>query len=74
MQVKSCDFQKGGKAVSKNALVNMVKGVAVGMIAGAVVGYAGKSAADENPKIRKKITRVKRTANDVADTAKYMFK
>ena len=32
------------------------------------------SAADENPKIRKKITRVKRTANDVADTAKYMFK
>lgn len=74
MQVKSCVFQKGGKAVSKNALVNMVKGVAVGMIAGAVVGYAGKSAADENPKIRKKITRVKRTANDVADTAKYMFK
>ncbi len=52
----------------------MVKGVAVGMVAGAVVGYAGKSAADENPKIRKKITRVKRTANDVADTAKYMFK
>lgn len=60
--------------MSKNALVNMVKGVAVGMVAGAVVGYAGKSAADENPKIRKKITRVKRTANDVADTAKYMFK
>lgn len=60
--------------MSKSALVNIAKGVAVGMVAGAVVGYVGKSAADENPKIRKKITRVKRTANDVADTAKYMFK
>ena len=46
--------------MSKSALVNIAKGVAVGMVAGAVVGYAGKS--------------VKRTANDVADTAKYMFK
>ena len=60
--------------MSKNPLMNMLKGVAVGMIAGAVVGYAGKSAADENPKIRKKISRAKRTANDVADTARYMFK
>lgn len=59
--------------MSKNPLLNMLKGVAVGMIAGAVVGYAGKSAADENPKIRKKITRAKRAATDVADTAKYMF-
>ena len=46
----------------------------VGMLAGACLGYAGKSAADENPKIRKKISRAKRTMNDVADTAKYMFK
>ena len=60
--------------MSKNPLTNMLKGVAVGMIAGAVVGYAGKSAADENPKIRKKISRAKRTATDVADTARYMFK
>lgn len=60
--------------MSKSPLVNMMKGVAVGMIAGAVVGYAGKSAADENPKIRKKISRAKHTMNDVADTARYMFK
>ncbi len=33
--------------MSKSPLVNMIKGVAVGMAAGAVVGYAGKSAADE---------------------------
>lgn len=52
----------------------MVKGVAVGMVAGACLGYAGKSAADENPKIRKKINRAKHTVNDVANTAKYLFK
>lgn len=60
--------------MSKSPLVNMIKGVAVGMAAGAVVGYAGKSAADENPKIRKKINRAKHTVNDVANTAKYLFK
>ncbi len=60
--------------MSKSPLMNMVKGVAVGMIAGACLGYAGKSAADDNPKIRKKVCRVKRTMGDVADTAKYMFK
>ena len=54
--------------------MSMVKGVAVGMIAGACLGYAGKSAADDNPKIRKKVCRVKRAMGDVADTAKYMFK
>lgn len=40
--------------MSKSPLMSMVKGVAVGMIAGACLGYAGKSAADDNPKIRKK--------------------
>ena len=60
--------------MSKSPLMSMVKGVAVGMIAGACLCYAGKSAADDNPKIRKKVCRVKRTMGDVADTAKYMFK
>ncbi len=60
--------------MSKSPLVNMMKGVVVGMVAGACLGVAGKSAADENPKIHKKVCRVKRTMNDVADTAKYMFK
>ncbi len=60
--------------MTKSPFMNMVKGVMVGMVAGACLGYAGKSAADENPKIRKKISRAKRTMNDVADTAKYMFK
>ena len=60
--------------MSKSPLVNMIKGAAVGMAAGAVLGCAAKSAADENPKLRKKVSRAKRTMGDVADTAKYMFK
>lgn len=60
--------------MGKSPLMNMAKGVALGMIAGVCLGIAGKSAADENPKIRKKIIRIKRTAGDVADTARYMFK
>ena len=52
----------------------MVKGIAVGMIACACLGVVGKTAADENPKIRKKVCRVKRTMGDVADTAKYILK
>ena len=60
--------------MSQSPLINMIKGAAVGMAAGACLGYVGKTAADENPKIRKKISRAKRTVNDVADTAKYMFK
>ncbi len=60
--------------MAKGAFGGMVKGVLVGMLAGACLGYAGKTAADDNPKIRKKICRAKRTMGDVADTAKYMFK
>ncbi len=60
--------------MNKGTVSSMLKGVAVGMVAGACLGVAGKSAADENPKIRKKISRAKRTAENVADTAKYMFK
>ena len=60
--------------MSKSPIMNMVKGAAVGMLAGVCLGYAGKSAADENTKIRKKISRAKHTMNDVADTARYMFK
>ena len=60
--------------MGKSPLMNMIKGAVVGMAAGACLGYDGKTAADENPKIRKKICRAKQTVNDVADTAKYMFK
>ena len=60
--------------ISEARSLNLSNSVAVGMVAGACLGYAGKSAADENPKIRKKINRAKHTVNDVANTAKYLFK
>lgn len=60
--------------MSKSPIMNMFKGAMVGMIAGVCLGYAGKNAADENPKLRRKISRAQRTMENVADTARYMFK
>ena len=42
--------------MNKNVM-NIVKGAAVGMAAGMAVGYIGKKAADDNPKLRKKANR-----------------
>ena len=59
--------------MNKNVM-NVVKGVAIGMMAGAAVGYVGKKAADENPKLRKKANRAYKTSENIVDTAQYMFK
>ena len=55
-------------------VMNMVKGVAIGMAAGMAVGYMGKKVADDNPKIRKKANRAYKTFENIVDTAQYMFK
>ena len=52
----------------------MVKGVAIGMAAGMAVGYVGKKAADDNPKLRKTANRAYKTFENIVDTAQYMFK
>ena len=54
--------------------MNVVKGVAVGMMAGAAVGYVGKKMSDDNPKLRKKANRAYKTFENIVDTAQYMFK
>ena len=54
--------------------MNVVKGVAIGMAAGMAVGYVGKKAADDNPKLRKKANRAYKTFENIVDTAQYMFK
>ena len=59
--------------MNKNVM-NIVKGAAVGMAAGMAVGYIGKKAADDNPKLRKKANRVYKTFENIVDTAQYMFK
>ena len=55
-------------------VMNMVKGVVIGMAAGMAVGYMGKKVADDNPKIRKKANRAYKTFENIVDTAQYMFK
>lgn len=55
-------------------MMDVVKGMAIGMAAGIAVGYVGKKAADENPKLRKKASRAYKTFENIVDTAQYMFK
>lgn len=59
--------------MNKNVM-NVVKGVAVGVMAGAAVGYVGKKMSDDNPKLRKKANRAYKTFENIVDTAQYMFK
>ena len=56
------------------SVMGIVKGAAIGMAAGVAVGYIGKKAADENPKLRKKANRAYKTFENIVDTAQYMFK
>lgn len=60
--------------MTKKPVLNMMKGAAVGMAAGIAVGYLGKKASDENPKLRKKANRAYKTFENIVDTAQYMFK
>lgn len=54
--------------------MNVAKGIAGGMLAGAALGMAGKAMIDKHPKTRKKAHRAMRTIGQVIDTAQYMFK
>jgi hypothetical protein len=54
--------------------MGVVKGVAGGMVAGAVVGIAGKTMLDKKPKVKKKANKAIKTMGELLDTAQYMFK
>lgn len=60
--------------MNSNPVMNMVKGVAVGMIAGMAVGYAGKKAVENNPKLKRKANKAFRTMSSIVDTAQYMLR
>lgn len=60
--------------MSKNPMMNIVKGAAIGMAAGVAMGYVGKKSMDSNPKLRKKANRALRTVESLVDTAQYMFR
>lgn len=60
--------------MSSNSMMNVVKGVAIGLAAGMAVGIIGKNAVDNNPKLKKKANKAMRTMESIMDTAQYMFK
>lgn len=59
--------------MAKNSVMSVAKGVLGGMIAGAVLGAAGKTMIDKTPKMRKKANKAMHTLGQVIDTAQYMF-
>ena len=58
----------------KGGFMNVVKGMAGGIIAGAAVGYVGKTMIDKKPKLRKKANKAMHTMGQIIETAQYMFK
>ncbi len=60
--------------MAKTAM-NLVKGVTLGMVAGATAGLVGKKMLDNNKKsIKKKANRALKEMGSMLDTASYMFK
>ena len=59
--------------MAKGAM-NVVKGIAGGMIAGMAVGVVGKTMIDKKPKLKKKANKAMSTFGQIIDTAQYMFK
>ena len=55
-------------------MMSVVKIAAGGMLAGVVVGAAGKAMIDSRPKMRKKANRAIHTVGQIIDTAQYMFR
>ena len=60
--------------MAKSAM-NIAKGVALGMVAGAAAGIVGKKMLENNKKtMKKKANRALREVSNMIDTASYMFK
>jgi hypothetical protein len=60
--------------VKSGNMMNVVKGVAGGMIAGMAVGFASKKMLDEKPKMKKKANKAISTMGQMLDTVSYMFR
>ena len=52
--------------MNTSPMMNVMKGVAIGMTAGVCMGIVGKNMVDSNPKLKK--------MESVLDTAQYMFR
>ena len=59
--------------MNTSPMMNVMKGVAIGMTAGVCMGIVGKNMVDSNPKLKKKANKAFKTMESVLDTAQYMF-
>lgn len=61
--------------MAKGNAMNIAKGVAVGMATGAVVGYVGRNMMNKGKYgMKKKANKAIDTMENIAQTAKYIFK
>ncbi|MBQ2971595.1 MAG: hypothetical protein IJE16_03475 [Ruminococcus sp.] len=61
--------------MAKGNAMGIAKGVAVGMATGMVAGYVGKKMMDDGKhSMKKKATRAINTMENIASTAKYIFR
>ena len=51
-----------------------MKSITGGVIAGAMLGYAGRMMTENKPKMKKKAHKAMNTFGQIIDTAQYMFK
>lgn len=61
--------------MAKGNAMGVAKGVAFGVMTGMVAGYVGKKMMDDNKRgIRRKANKALDTMENIASTAKYIFK
>ena len=59
--------------MNTSPMMNVMKGVAIGMTAGVCMGIVGKNMVDSNPKLKKKANKAFKTMESVLDTAQISF-
>ena len=64
----------GGVIMNTSPMMNVMKGVAIGMTAGVCMGIVGKNMVDSNPKLKKKANKAFKTTETFLDTPQYMFR
>ena len=60
--------------MNTSPMMNVMKGVAIGMTAGVCMGIVGKNMVDSNPKLKKKANNASNKMDAVLDTEQYMFR
>ena len=60
--------------MAKNSFMGTIKTVTGGVIAGAMLGYAGRMVSENRPKAKKKAHKAMNTFGQIVDTVQYMFK